>query len=181
MHPLTEVQQYTIAFELNNMQNIRLSLMLLCVAMMIPLSGCTESSSGWCGVGYDEMYGGYDYTYSTKNVGPDNSLNVTIELLRVGGGWLEDSEEHQEGQSVWVTLYVKMNDGSEHGIAFNNNDWEVNGDYNNGSYWSTNLYYQSSAGFCDYGCDQVKFSAGDEYGAIYYDGTCESSPWIELA
>ena len=158
----------------------RFSSMLLCVAMLVPLSGCTESLGG-CGVGYDEMYGGYDYIYATKDVAQDNSFNVTIELLRVGGGWLEDSEEHQESQSIWVTLTVKMDDGSEQAIGYNSNSWDVNGDYNNGSYWSTNLYYQSSAGFCDYGCDQVKFSAGVEGGAIYYDGTCDSSPWIDIA
>jgi hypothetical protein len=157
----------------------RISLVLLCIAAMIPLSGCTGIIGG-CGAGYDEMYGGYDYIYSTKNVDSANSLNVTIELLKAGGGWLEDSEEFQEGQSVWVTLYVKMNDGSEQSIGFNSNGWEVNGDSSNGSYWSTNLYYQSPTGFCDNGCGEVKFSAGVEGGAIYYDGTCDSSPWIDI-
>jgi hypothetical protein len=146
---------------------------------MIPLSGCTEIIGG-CGEGYDEMYGGYDYIYSNKNVDADNSLNVTIELLKAGGGWLEDSEEFQEGQSVWVTLYVQMSDGSEQSVGFNSNDWEVNGDSANGSYWSTNLYYQSPTGFCGNGCEEVKFSAGVEGGVIYYDGTCDSSPWIDI-
>jgi hypothetical protein len=146
---------------------------------MVPLSGCTGITGG-CGAGYEEMYGGYDYIYSTKNVDSANSLNVTIELLKAGGGWLEDSDEFQEGQSVWVTLYVKMNDGSEQSIGFNSNGWEVNGDSSNGSYWSTNLYYQSPTGFCDNGCEEVKFSAGVEHGVIYYDGTCDSSPWIDI-
>ena len=156
-----------------------MAVVLFCVAVMIPLSGCTEIIDG-CGEGYHEMYGGYDYTYSNKNVDSDESLNVTIELLKAGGGWLEDSDEYQEGQSVWVTLYVKMNDGSEQSIGFNSNGWEVNGDSSNGSYWSTNLYYQSPTGFCDNGCEEVKFSAGVENGVIYYDGTCDSSPWIDI-
>tara|TARA_B100001113_G_C21099358_1_gene618064 strand:- start:365 stop:808 length:444 start_codon:yes stop_codon:yes gene_type:complete len=147
--------------------------------MTIPLSGCTESLAG-CGEGYDEMYGGYDYVYSTKDVASDNSLNVTIELLRTGGGWLEDSEEHQESQSIWVDLTVKMDDGSEVIVGYNSNSWEINGDSWDEKYWSTNLYYQSPAGFCDNGCDQVRFGAGVEGGIIYYDGTCDSRPWIDI-
>ena len=147
---------------------------------MIPLSGCIGSSSTWCGAGHDEMYGGYDYVYSNKDVASDNSINVTIGLLKSGGGWLEESEEYQESQSVWVTLTVKMSDGSEQNIGYNSNSWEVNGDSSNGIYWSTHLYYQSPAGFCDDGCDELKFSAGYENGVIYYDETCDSSPWINL-
>ena len=161
------------------MENKRLSFMLLCVAMMIPLSGCTQSLVG-CGAGYDEMYGGYDYIYSSKDVASDNSLNVTIKLLKSGGGWLEDSEENEESQSIWVTLTVKMDDGSEVKVGYNSNMWEVNGDSWDEMFWSTNLYYQSPVGFCDDGCDQVTFSASVENGAIYYDGTCDTSPWIDI-
>ena len=148
--------------------------------MMVPLSGCMGSSSTWCGAGHDEMYGGYDYVYSNKDVASDNSINVTIGLLKSGGGWLEESEEYEESQSVWVTLTVKMSDGSEQDIGYNSNSWEVNGDSSDGIYWSTHLYYQSPAGFCDDGCDELKFSAGYENGVIYYDETCDSSPWINL-
>ena len=161
------------------MENKRLSFMLLCVAMMIPLSGCTQSLVG-CGAGYDEMYGGYDYIYSNKDVASDNSLNVTIKLLKSGGGWLEDSEENEESQSIWVTLTIKMDDGSEVKVGYNSNTWEVNGDSWDEMFWSTNLYYQSPVGFCDDGCDQVTFSASVENGAIYYDGTCDTSPWIDI-
>ena len=147
---------------------------------MVPLSGCMGSSSTWCGAGHDEMYGGYDYVYSNKDVASDNSINVTIGLLKSGGGWLEESEEYQESQSVWVTLTVKMSDGSEQDIGYNSNSWEVNGDSSDGIYWSTHLYYQSPAGFCDDGCDELKFSAGYENGVIYYDETCDSSPWIDI-
>ena len=147
---------------------------------MVPLSGCMGSNSTWCGAGHDEMYGGYDYVYSNKDVASDNSINVTIGLLKFGGGWLEESEEYQESQSVWVTLTVKMSDGSEQDIGYNSNSWEVNGDSSDGIYWATYLYYQSPAGFCDDGCDELKFSAGYENGVIYYDETCDSSPWINL-
>ena len=126
------------------------------------------------------MYGGYDYVYSNKDVASDNSINVTIGLLKSGGGWLEESEEYEESQSVWVTLTVKMSDGSEQDIGYNSNSWEVNGDSSDGIYWSTHLYYQSPAGFCDDGCDELKFSAGYENGVIYYDETCDSSPWIDI-
>ena len=161
------------------MENKRLSFMLLCVAMMIPLSGCTQSLVG-CGAGYDEMYGGYDYIYSTKDVASDNSLNVTVKLLKSGGGWLEDSEQNEESQSIWVTLTIKMDDGSEVKVGYNSNTWEVNGDSWDEMFWSTNLYYQSPVGFCDDGCDRVTFSASVENGAIYYDGTCDTSPWIDI-
>ena len=147
---------------------------------MVPLSGCIGSSSTWCGAGHDEMYGGYDYVYSNKDIASDNSINVTIGLLKSGGGWLEESEDYQESQSVWVTLTVKMSDGSEQDIGYNSNSWEVNGDSSGGIYWSTYLYYQSPAGFCDDGCEELKFSAGYENGVIYYDGTCDSSPWVNI-
>ena len=101
--------------------------------MMIPLSGCIGSTSTWCGAGHDEMYGGYDYVYSNKDVASDNSINVTIGLLKSGGGWLEESEQYQESQSVWVTLTVKMSDGSEQDIGYNSNSWEVNGDSSDGT------------------------------------------------
>ena len=149
--------------------------------MMIPLSGCIGSTSTLCGAGHDEMYGGYDYVYSNKDVASDNSINVTIGLLKSGGGWLEESEQYQESQSVWIALTVKMSDGSEQNIiGYNGNSWEVNGDSSGGIYWATYLYYQSPAGFCDDGCDELKFGATYEGGVIYYDETCDSSPWIDI-
>ena len=149
--------------------------------LMIPLSGCTSSlSSGMCGEGYEEMYGGYDYDFSKIEIANDNSLNVTVYLLNGGGGWIEDSDEFQEMQTIWVSLKVKLSDGTEIKIERQTQDWEVNGDSSDTSYWSTNLYFSSPAGFCDSGCEEVKFSAGYQDGVIYYDGTCESSPWIDV-
>jgi len=154
---------------------------VIMLTILFAFSGCLSGNNILgCGEGYEEMYGGYDYIYSTNNVDTDNSLNVTIELLNGGGGWLEESQQYEEDQTHAVTLYVKMDDGSEQTIAYNSNSWDVNGDSNDGIYWSTNLYYQSPAGFCDNGCDQLKFSAGYQDGVIYYDETCDSSPWIDL-
>ena len=82
------------------------------------------------------MYGGYDYVYSSKVVNPDNSLNVTIKLLKSGGGWLEDNEDYEESQSVWVSLYVQMADGTEIEASYQSTGWEVNGDSADGTYWS---------------------------------------------
>ena len=161
------------------MKNKRIGFMLLCVSMMIPLSGCTETLGG-CGVGYDEMYGGYDYEFSKVEISSDNSLNVTVTLQRAGGGWIEDSDEFEEHQTIWVSLDIKMSSGDEVQIQPNHQTWEVNGDAWNQSYWGTNLYFSSPVGFCDYGCEEIRFSAGDENGLIYYDGTCESSPWIDI-
>ena len=110
----------------------------------------------------------------------DNSLNVTVKLLNGGGGWIEDSNEFEEGQTIWVSLKIKLSNGNEIDIKPNHQTWEVNGDSWNQSYWGTNLYFNSLAGFCDDGCEEVQFHAGDEFGAIYHDGTCESSPWIEI-
>ncbi len=157
----------------------KLSLLLIVVVSLVPLTGCTQSLGG-CGVGYDEMYGGYDYNFAKHEIANDNSINVTVRLLNGGGGWIENSDEFEEEQTIWVSLHIKMSDGSEKKIDPNHQYWEVNGDAWNQSYWGTNLYFLSPTGFCDEGCEKIRFSAGDEFGFIYYDGTCESSPWIDI-
>jgi hypothetical protein len=149
--------------------------------LMIPLSGCTSSlSSGMCGEGYEEMYGGYDYSYSSISIDSDNTLNVSVVLLNGGGGWLEESEVKEVDAEIFVSLYVKKTDGTEQKVGFHSTTWTVHGDSEDGSYWSTLLNYESPVGFCDSGCEEVKFSAGYQDGAIYYDGTCDSSPWIDV-
>ena len=149
--------------------------------LMLPLSGCTSSlGTGLCGQGYDEMYGGYDYSFTSISMDSDNTLNVSIVLLNGGGGWLEESEEHEASQELYFSFDVKMADGSEHSVGYGSTTWAVNGDQENGSYWMTNLYFQSPDGFCDLGCQEVRLSVGYEDGVIYYDGTCDSSPWIDI-
>ncbi len=164
------------------MPNLNLFKLLLCVTLMLPLTGCIQSGTGalGCGEEYEEMYGGYDYIYSSKVVNPDNSLNVTLELLKSGGGWLEDNYDYEESQSVWVNLHVKMADGTQVEVTYQSSNWIVNGDSTDGTYWSTYLYYESSPNFCDDGCTEVKHSASYESGAIYYDGTCDTSPWVDV-
>jgi len=44
----------------------------------------------------------------------------------------------------------------------------------------TYLWYQSPDGFCDDGCEEVKFSAGFQDGSMYYNGTCDASPWVDV-
>ena len=70
-----------------NMVGNKLSLLLVITAVMASLSGCTQSLGG-CGVGYEEMYGGYDYEFSNHDIANDNSLNVTVRLQNGGGGWI---------------------------------------------------------------------------------------------
>jgi len=40
--------------------------------------------------------------------------------------------------------------------------------------------FTSPVGFCDDGCERLNFSGSMEYGVIYYDGTCDSSPWLNI-
>ena len=149
----------------------------------ISLTGCisnSASSIGDCGEGYSEMYGGYDYTYATKQINSDNSLNVTVQLTNGGSGWLEESEQHESNQEIFVTLSVKFSDGSESSIGYQSTSWDINGDRHDGTYWAEFLYYQSPNGVCDSGCQEIMLSAGYENGMIYFDGTCEESPWIMI-
>ena len=147
------------------------------IATSFPLAGCIGNTLS-CGKHYEETYGGYDYIFSSTTIDSDNSLNVTVELLNGGGGWIEDSNEFEEGQTIWVSLKIKLSNGNEIEIKPNHQTWEVSGDSWNQSYWGTNLFFSSPSGFCNDGCEEVQFHAGDEFGAIYYDGTCDSSPWI---
>lgn len=146
------------------------------------LSGCTGISGlTGCGEAYEEMYGGYDYVYGTMAVDSQNKLTVTLELVSGGGGWLEESEVHEADQELWVGLDVKFSDGTVEDIGFQHSNWENYGDGNDGSSWFTTLTFTSPDGFCQGGCEEVRFSAGYQDGSIYYDGTCETSPWVEVA
>ena len=145
------------------------------------LSGCTGLSGlTECGEGYDEMYGGYDYVYSTIVVDDQNRLTATLELVNGGGGWLEESEVHEANQDLWVGLDVKFSDGTVEEIAFRQADWENYGDGHDGSSWATTLTMVSPENFCQNGCEEVRFSAGYQDGFIYHDGTCDNSPWVDL-
>ena len=151
------------------------------VCCVFLLSGCTFLGEDQCGQSYEAMYGGYDYVYSDMSVDSNNSINISIQLLTGGGGWLEESEENQEQQSIWVVLYIKMIDGSEISVGTDNSNWTISGDSSEGLYWSEFLNFRSPNGFCDAGCEQVKFSAGFQDGAIFFDGSCNESPWIVIS
>ena len=83
----------------------KLSLLLAITAVITSLSGCTQSLGG-CGVGYEEMYGGYDYDFSKHDIANDNSLNVTVRLQNGGGGWIEDSDEFEDHHRFCVSLNI---------------------------------------------------------------------------
>ena len=151
---------------------------LLCAVL---LTGCTGPSNLLgCGESYENMYGGDDYAFASKDVDQNNALNVTVKILNGAAGWLEESEEKEVDAEVYVTLRIKNSAGEETVVGFQSSTWEINGDSENGSNWVTYLWYQSPDGFCDDGCEEVKFSAGFQDGFIYYDGTCESSPWVDI-
>lgn len=126
------------------------------------------------------MYGGYDYIYASTTIDTDNSLNVTVRLIGGGGGWLEDSDQHEENKEVYAGLTIKLGDGTEETVGHGSMTWVVNGDDYDGSYWSTKLYFQSPSGFCDDGCEEMKFSGQEQDLVYYYDNTCDSSPWVEI-
>ena len=156
-------------------------LIVFLLTFLIPMAGCTSPlTSSLCGQGYEEMYGGYDYIYASTSIDTDNSLNVTVRLISGGGGWLEDSDQHEENKEVYTGLTIKLGDGTEETVGHDSTTWVVNGDAYDGSYWSTKLYFQSPSGFCDDGCEEMKFSGQEQGTVYYYDNTCDSSPWVEI-
>ena len=156
----------------------KLGCALLCAIL---LTGCTGPSNLFgCGEAYENMYGGDDYTFTSKEVDQNNALNVTVKILNGAAGWLEGSDEKEVDAEVYVTLRVKNSAGDETVVDFQSSTWEINGDSEDGSNWVTYLWYQSPDGFCDEGCDKVNFVAGFQDGFIYYDGTCDTSPWVDV-
>ena len=160
---------------------LRMQMVVAVVVVILPLSGCTGLTGiVGCGEAYEEMYGGYDYVYDTKTVDSQDQLTVILELVSGGGGWLEESEVHEANQDLWVGLDVKFSDGTVEEIAFRQADWENYGDGHDGSSWATTLTFTSPENFCQNGCEEVRFSASGQDGSIYYDGTCENSPWVDV-
>ena len=156
----------------------KLGCALLCAIL---LTGCTGPSNLFgCGEAYENMYGGDDYTFTSKEVDQNNALNVTVKILNGAAGWLEWSDEKEVDAEVYVTLRVKNSAGDETVVDFQSSTWDINGDSEDGSNWVTYLWYQSPDGFCDDGCDKVNFVAGFQDGFIYYDGTCDTSPWVDV-
>lgn len=163
------------------MKGKRIGFMLLCVSMMIPLSGCTESLVG-CGDAYNEMHMG-DYTYQTLNVDSATGVLTVVVVTDTHMGYVNNDDWEDGRYPAYAVLTIEMSDGStsEAGPRIQN-DWTVTAD--NGDVWANTLTFESASGFCDDGCERVKF-AGDAYtdphsSIVYYDGTCDSSPWIDI-
>tara|TARA_B100000925_G_C21711207_1_gene346736 strand:- start:1 stop:489 length:489 start_codon:yes stop_codon:yes gene_type:complete len=149
--------------------------------LLMTMAGCTSSNNIGCGEGYEEMYGGYEYGFNSTSVDAQNSLQVKVEIVKGSGGWwLEESETYQESQTLWVDITVKFSDGTTEEISFKRSDWNNIGDGGSGSSWNKILTFNSPDGFCDSGCEEVQFSGSFEYGIMYYDGTCYSSPWVDI-
>jgi hypothetical protein len=163
------------------MENKRLTLMLLCVAIIIPLSGCTESLVG-CGEAYNEMHMG-DYTYQTLSVDSSTGVMTVVVVTDEYMGYVNNDDWEDERPPAWATLTIEMSDGSTSNAGPRiQNDWTVTAD--NGDVWVSTLTFESASGFCDNGCERVKFDGSaytDPYNSIvYYDGTCDASPWVDI-
>jgi len=149
--------------------------------LMVALSGCTSMNNNGCGEGYEEMYGGYDYAFDSTDINTQNALEVKMEIVNGGGGWwLEESPANEANQDLWVSITVKFSDGTEENIQFKDANWDNFGDGNSGSSWSQILTFTSPNGYCDNGCEEVRFSAGTYDSIMYYNETCDSSPWIDI-
>jgi hypothetical protein len=150
------------------------------LAVLIPLSGCTGLDGlGGCGEGYAEMHNG-DYVEALIDVDAQGVLTVQFQALGSGFGFLEESEEYQTDPDIYVSLSVEHSNGSTTQVGFNTNGWDNYGDAAGGSSWGSLVTFTSPEGFCDDGCERLNFSGSMEYGVIYYDGTCDSSPWLNI-
>jgi hypothetical protein len=156
---------------------MRLRTLVALMVFSLPLTGCMQSLAG-CEEGYSEMHAG-DYVESAMAVDSNGKLTVQFES-EDSPGFLEASEEYQTDPNIYVTLYVEFDDGSQTSVAFRQSGWDNFGDGAGGSSWGTHLTYNSPDGFCDGGCKRVKLGTNMEYGVLYYNGTCDSSPWIDI-
>jgi hypothetical protein len=165
-----EVQQVKI------MQRV---MALICILFFV--AGCLGVPSLGCGEGYEEMHAG-DYSIDSINVDPTtNQLTVVVKNEGGASGFIREVESLEQDQTIWVTLHVQ-HDGTTTSIRGEDTDhsWTVNGDSSSGDSWSSAVTFTSPDGFCDSGCEEIRFSAGQYDGVIYHDGTCESSPWFAV-
>ena len=161
--------------------NLRFNILVMMMAFFVPLSGCLQSTLG-CGDAYNEMHMG-DYVFQTLEVDSVTGVLTVVVSSDTSMGYVQNDDWENERYPAYATLTVEMSDGSTSDAGPRiQNDWTVTAD--SGDYWSTTLTFESAAGFCDSGCDRVKLDASaytDPYNSIlYHDGTCESSPWIDI-
>jgi len=158
---------------------MRSQILVFVLALLVPLSGCTGPGGlVGCGEGYSEMHNG-DYVETLLSVDTNGKLTVKFESGD-SPGFLESSEKYQTDPNVYVTLYVIHEGGTETSVAFRQSGWENFGDGAEGSSWNSLLTFNSPDGFCNDGCEKLRLGTNTEYGQLYYDGTCESSPWIDI-
>ena len=145
------------------------------------LAGCLGTSSVGCGEGYEEMHAGDYSIYSINIDATTNQLNVVIKNEGGASGFIREVEALGEEQTILVTLHTQHN-GTTTSIGGEDTDhsWSVTGDSGSGDSWSSMLTFTSPDGFCDLGCEEIRFSAGQNDGVIYHNGTCDSSPWFAV-
>ena len=145
------------------------------------LPGCLGDSLLGCGEGYDEMHAG-DYSIDSINIdATTNQLNVVIKNEGGASGFIREVEALEQSQTIWVTLEI-LHNGITTSIGGEDTEhsWSVTGNSDSGDSWSTLLTFTSPDGFCDSGCEEIRFSAGHYDGIMYHNGTCDSSPWFEI-
>ena len=161
------------------MMTVRFHITVVLLALLVPLSGCTGISGvGGCGEGYSEMHGG-DYVESQISVDANGKLTAKFTSGDYPG-FLEESEEYQTDPEIYVTLYVSFDDETQTSVSFQQDGWDNFGDGAGGSAWNVMLTFNSPDGFCHDGCKQVKLGTSMEFGLLYYDGTCNASPWLDV-
>ena len=156
---------------------LRFNILVVVMAVLVSFAGCLQSAVG-CGEGYSEMHGG-DYVESTISVDANGKLTAKFTSGDYPG-FLEESEEYQTDPNIYVTLYVLFDDETQSSISFQRDGWDNYGDGAGGSSWNSLLTFNSPDGFCDDGCKRVKLGTNMEFGQLYYNGTCDASPWIDI-
>ncbi len=154
-------------------------LSLICVLFF--LAGCLGSPSIGCGEGYDEMHAG-DYSIDSITLdATTNQLSVVVKNEGGASGFIREVESLEQEQTIWITLHIQHT-GQTTSIRGEDtgHSWVVDGDSSNGDSWVSTVTFTSPDGFCDLGCEEIRFSAGYYDGVFYHDGTCESSPWFAV-
>lgn len=145
------------------------------------LSGCLGLPSLGCGEGYEEMHAG-DYSIDSITLdATTNQLSVVVKNEQGASGFIREVESLEQDQTIWITLYIQ-HDGQTTSIRGEDtgHSWNVSGDSSNGDSWLSTVTFTSPDGFCDSGCEEIRFSAGYQDGVFYHDGTCDSSPWFTV-
>lgn len=152
---------------------------LICVLFF--LAGCLGTSSTGCGEGYEEMHAG-DYSIDSITLdATTNQLSVVVKNEEGASGFIRENESLEQEQTIWIALHIQHNSQTT-SIRGEDTDhsWTVTGDSSSGDSWISTVTFTSPDGFCDSGCEEIRFSAGYYDGVFYHDGTCESSPWFAV-